>query len=67
MAPSTNAQLAVQTEAVDQLGAFSQNGASAPLRRYAQRALPESKDAALCFCWSTGVWIACWLLPLMAS
>ena len=38
-----NAQLTVQTEAVDQYGAFSQNGTSAPLRRYAQRALPKSK------------------------
>ena len=38
-----NAQLAVQTEAVDQYGAFSQNGNGAPLRRYAQRALPKSK------------------------
>ena len=38
-----NAQLAVQTEAVDQFGAFSQNGSSAPLRRYAQMMLPKSK------------------------
>ena len=38
-----NAQLTVQTEAVDQYGAFSQNGTGAPLRRYAQRALPKSK------------------------
>ena len=38
-----NAQLAVQTEAVDQFGAFSQNGNSAPLRRYAQMMLPKSK------------------------
>lgn len=38
-----NAQLTVQSEAVDQYGAFSQNGTSAPLRRYAQRALPKSK------------------------
>ena len=38
-----NAQLAVQTEAVDQFGAFSQNGNGAPLRRYAQMMLPKSK------------------------
>ena len=38
-----NAQLAVRTEAVDQYGAFSQNGNGAPLRRCAQRALPKSK------------------------
>jgi putative membrane protein len=38
-----NAQLAIQTEAVDQFGAYSQNGTSAPLRRYAQRMLPKSK------------------------
>src|SRR5260370_14241903 len=38
-----NAQLAIQTEAVDQFGAFSQNGKSAPLRRYAQMMLPKSK------------------------
>ena len=39
----SNAQLAIQTEAVDQFGAFSQNGSSAPLRRYAQMMLPKSK------------------------
>jgi putative membrane protein len=38
-----SAQVAVQTEAVDQYGAYSQNGTGAPLRRYAQRALPKSK------------------------
>ena len=38
-----NAQLAMQTEAVDQFGAFSQNGNGAPLRRYAQMMLPKSK------------------------
>ena len=38
-----NAQLAVQTEAVDQFGAFSQNGSQRPLRRYAQMMLPKSK------------------------
>lgn len=37
------AQLAVQTASVDQLGAYSQNGTSGPLRRYAQLALPKSK------------------------
>ena len=37
------AQLAVQTAAVDQLGAYSQNGTSGPLRRYAQTMLPKSK------------------------
>lgn len=35
-----NAQLALFTEAVAQYGAYSQNGGSAPLRRYAQRDLP---------------------------
>jgi putative membrane protein len=39
----SNAQLAIQTEAVDQFGAFSQNGANAALRRYAQMMLPKSK------------------------
>ena len=37
------AQLAVQTAAVDQIGAYSQNGSSGPLRRYAQLMLPKSK------------------------
>jgi putative membrane protein len=37
------AQLAVQTAAVDQMGAYSQNGSSGPLRRYAQLMLPKSK------------------------
>lgn len=35
-----NAQLRVQTAAVDQYGAYSQNGKSGPLRRYAQETLP---------------------------
>jgi putative membrane protein len=38
-----SAQLAVQTAAVDQFGAYSQNGTSGPLRRYAQQMLPKSK------------------------
>lgn len=37
------AQVTIGTAAVDQLGAYSQNGDSAPLRRYAQQALPRSK------------------------
>lgn len=36
-----NAQLRVQTAAVDQYGAYSQNGKSGPLRRYAQETLPS--------------------------
>lgn len=38
-----SAQLMVQTEAVDQYGAYSQSGGSGPLRRYAQRAFPKSQ------------------------
>ena len=37
------AQLAVQTAAEAQFGAYSQNGTSGPLRRYAQQMLPKSK------------------------
>jgi len=37
-------QLEIQTEVVAQYGAYSQNGDSAPLRRYAQRMLPKAKD-----------------------
>jgi putative membrane protein len=37
------AQLAVQTAAEAQFGAYSQNGSSGPLRRYAQQMLPKSK------------------------
>jgi putative membrane protein len=37
------AQLSIQTAAVDQLGAYSQNGGSGPLRRYAQLMFPKSK------------------------
>ena len=38
-----SAQLMVQTDAVDQYGAYSQTGGSGPLRRYAQRAFPKSQ------------------------
>lgn len=38
-----SAQLAVQTAAADQMGAYSQNGTSGPLRRYAVLMLPKSK------------------------
>ena len=38
-----SAQLTVQTDAVDQYGAYSQSGGSGPLRRYAQRAFPKSQ------------------------
>ncbi|HEY4169036.1 MAG TPA: DUF4142 domain-containing protein [Reyranella sp.] len=37
------AQLMVQTDAVGQYGAYSQNGGSGPLRRYAQRSYPKSQ------------------------
>jgi len=33
----------VQTDAVDQYGAYSQSGGSGPLRRYAQRSYPKSQ------------------------
>ena len=36
-----NAQLAAQIEAVDQVGAYSQNGGNGNLRRFAQEALPK--------------------------
>ena len=39
----SNAQVRVQTAAVDQYGAYSQNGKSGPLRRYAQETLPKSQ------------------------
>ena len=39
----TSAQLMVQTDAVDQYGAYSQSGGSGPLRRYAQRSYPKSQ------------------------
>ena len=38
-----NAQLSVQTDAEAQYGAYSQNGKSGPLRRYAQEILPASQ------------------------
>ena len=38
-----DAQLRVQTDAVDQYGAYSQSGSSGPLRRYAQRSFPKSQ------------------------
>jgi len=38
-----NVQVCVQTAAVDQYGAYSQNGKSGPLRRYAQETLPKSQ------------------------
>jgi putative membrane protein len=38
-----NAQLGVMTDAEAQYGAYSQNGKSGPLRRYAQEILPKSK------------------------
>ena len=37
------AQVRVQTAAVDQYGAYAQNGKSGPLRRYAQETLPKSQ------------------------
>ena len=37
-------QLAVQTDCEAQYGAYSQNGKSGPLRRYAQNALPKAKE-----------------------
>lgn len=39
-----NAQLRVQTAAVEQIGAYSQNGQSGPLRRYAQEQFPKSQS-----------------------
>lgn len=39
----SNAQLMVQSEAVEQYGAYSQSGGSGPLKRYAQRAYPKSQ------------------------
>ena len=38
------AQLEAKTEAVDQFGAYSQNGDNANLRKYAQAMLPKLKD-----------------------
>ena len=39
-----NAHLSVQTDSEAQLGAYSQNGKSGPLRRYAQDSFPKSKQ-----------------------
>lgn len=39
-----DAQVRLQTAAVAQFGAYSQNGKSGPLRRYAQEILPPSQD-----------------------
>jgi predicted outer membrane protein len=39
-----SAQLSVMTDAEAQYGAYSQNGKSGPLRRFAQLALPKSKE-----------------------
>ena len=39
-----NSQLAIQTEANAQYGAFSQNGENGALRRYAQRMFPISEQ-----------------------
>lgn len=38
-----NAQVRVQNAAVDQYGAYAQNGKSGPLRRYAQEVLPDQQ------------------------
>jgi putative membrane protein len=38
------AQLSVQTDCEAQYGAYSQNGKSGPLRRYAVNALPKAKE-----------------------
>jgi putative membrane protein len=37
-------QLSVQIDCEAQYGAYSQNGKSGPLRRYAQNALPKAKE-----------------------
>lgn len=39
-----DAQVRLQTAAVAQFGAYSQNGKSGPLRRYAQEVLPPSQE-----------------------
>jgi len=39
-----NAELASHTNAADQIGAYSQNGDSGPLRRYAQVQYPKAKE-----------------------
>ncbi len=39
-----NAQLSIQTDAVGQYGAYSQNGNSGPLRKYAQAMFPKAQE-----------------------
>lgn len=39
-----NAQLGIQADAVAQYGAYSQNGTSGPLKKYAQMMYPKSKE-----------------------
>ncbi|TAJ36232.1 MAG: DUF4142 domain-containing protein [Reyranella sp.] len=39
-----NAQLGIQTDAVAQYGAYSQNGNSGPLKKYAQMMYPKSQE-----------------------
>lgn len=39
-----NAQLGIQTDAVAQYGAYSQNGNSGPLKKYAQMMYPKAQD-----------------------
>jgi putative membrane protein len=39
-----NAQVRLQTAAVDQFNAYSENGKSGPLKRYAQEVLPQSRE-----------------------
>jgi putative membrane protein len=39
-----NAELASQTYAVDQIGAYSQNGTNGALRKYAQKMLPKAQE-----------------------
>lgn len=39
-----NAQVRLQTAAVDQFNAYSENGKSGPLKRYAQEVLPKSRE-----------------------
>jgi len=39
-----DSQVRLQTAAVAQFGAYSENGKSGPLRRYAQEVFPPSKD-----------------------
>ena len=39
-----NAELASHTYGVDQMGAYSQNGTSGPLRKYAQKMFPKAQE-----------------------